>query len=71
MIVFVGHTLLLCSVCLDIDDISNMVVNQERRHFNRAMICSTKRSMTLLEPIRVRTLEASLEHVARARPVTV
>jgi hypothetical protein len=30
MIVFVGHTLLLGSVCLDIDDISNMIVNQER-----------------------------------------
>ena len=37
MVVFVGHALLLSSVCLDINDISYMVVYEERGHLNRAM----------------------------------
>lgn len=38
MVVFVGHTLLLGSVCFDIDDISNPEVDEIRRHLDWAMV---------------------------------
>ena len=37
MVIFVGHALLLRSVCLDINDISYMVVDEESRQFNGTM----------------------------------
>ena len=37
MVIFMGHALLLCSVCLDINDISYMVVDEESRQFNGTM----------------------------------
>lgn len=38
VVVFVRHTLLLGGVGLDIDDITNAVVNEIRRHFDGAMV---------------------------------
>ena len=37
MVIFVGHALLLRSVCLDINDISYMVVDEESRQLNGTM----------------------------------
>lgn len=37
MVIFVGHALLLRSVCLDINDISYMIVDEESRQFNGTM----------------------------------
>ena len=39
MVVLVRHTLLLGSVRLDIDDITNPVVNKESGEFDWAMFC--------------------------------
>lgn len=39
MVVFVGHALLLRSVCLDIDDVSYMVINEECGQSNGTMFC--------------------------------
>lgn len=41
MVVFVGHTLLLRSIRLDIDNVSDMVVDEESRQLNGAVICIT------------------------------
>ena len=38
MVVFVGHTLLLGGVSLDIYDVSNMVVDEEGGQFNGAVV---------------------------------
>lgn len=38
VVVFVRHTLLLGGVCLDIDDVTDAVVNEVRRQFNGAMV---------------------------------
>jgi hypothetical protein len=47
-----------------------MVINQERRQFNRAMFFNNVQRHC--QSLRLqRTLEAPLEHVARTRPVTV
>jgi hypothetical protein len=40
MVVFVGHALLLRSVCFDIDDVSYMVIDEECGQFNGTMVCS-------------------------------
>ena len=40
MVVFVGHTLLLGGVSLDIYDVSNMVVDEEGGQFNGAVVCT-------------------------------
>ena len=37
MVIFVGHALLLSSVCFDINDISYMVVDEESRQLNGSM----------------------------------
>jgi hypothetical protein len=42
VVVLVGHTLLLCGVGLDIDDIPDAVVDEESREFNGAVICNAK-----------------------------
>ena len=39
VVVFVGHTLLLCGISLDIDDVSYAVVDEVGRQFDGAMIC--------------------------------
>lgn len=41
VVVLVRHTLLLGSVGFDIDDISNSVVDEIRRHLDGAMLCDT------------------------------
>jgi len=38
VVVFVGHTLLLCSISLDINNVSYAVVDKEGRQFNGAMV---------------------------------
>ncbi len=40
MVVFVGHALLLRSVCFDIDDVSYMVIDEKCGQFNGTMFCS-------------------------------
>ena len=37
MVIFVGHALLLRGVCLDINDISYVVVDEESRQLNGTM----------------------------------
>lgn len=75
MIELVRHALLLCCVSLDVDDIADTVGNQECREFNRAMVYH-KESFSkhfLYQKAQsecICTFEASLEHMARTRPVT-
>jgi hypothetical protein len=38
MVEFVGHALLLGGVSFDVDDVTNVVVDEVRRHFNGAMV---------------------------------
>jgi hypothetical protein len=64
-----GHALLLCGVRLDVDDVPDVVVDQESRQFYGAMLYVLQSASHSSEQ-RQRTLEAPLEHVARARPVT-
>jgi hypothetical protein len=49
MVVFVGHTLLLCGISLDVDDVSYTVVNEVSRHFDGAMICKMEFSPPILD----------------------
>jgi len=49
MVVFVGHALLLSGVCLDIDDISYVVVHEEGGHLDGAMFCITANGQQLCE----------------------
>jgi hypothetical protein len=70
MVVFVGHTLLLSGIGLDVNDVSDMVVDQEGRQLDGAVVCARSEVRTP-ESINVgRTLEPPLEHVARTRAVT-
>lgn len=39
MVEFVRHTLLLGSVGFDVNNVTDSVVDQVCRHFNRAMFC--------------------------------
>jgi len=41
MVVFVWHTLLLGSVGLDVDDITNSVVEEVCREFNETLLCKS------------------------------
>ena len=40
MVEFMGHTLLLGGIGLDVDNIANAVVHKERRQLDRAMFCN-------------------------------
>ena len=46
MVIFMGHTLLLSCVRLDVDDISYAVVYKERGHFDGAMVLRCKVNAT-------------------------
>jgi hypothetical protein len=49
MVIFVGHTLLLCSICLDIDNVSYTVADEVGRQFDGTMLC--KQSTGINPPI--------------------
>ena len=38
MVVFVGHTLLLCGIGLDVNDVSNTVVDEEGGQLDGAVV---------------------------------
>jgi len=42
MVVFVWHTLLLGSVGLDVDNITNPEVNEVGREFNETLLCKSE-----------------------------
>jgi len=42
LVIFVGHALLLGSVGLDVDDVTNPVVNEVRRKFDETLLCKSK-----------------------------
>lgn len=71
MVVFVWHALLLGSVCLDVNNVTDLVVDEVCREFDEALLCESKvgqRSEDKLPgPL---TLEFALEEIAGTRPVT-
>jgi len=69
MVVFVGHALLLGGVGLDVDDIADAVVDEVCREFHGAVLWRVCEACSRRDGWIV-TLEAPLEHVARARTVT-
>jgi hypothetical protein len=69
VVVFVGHTLLLGGIRLDVDDVTDVVVDEEGRQLHGAVLCAVSAKSERIKGGR-RTLEAPLEHVARTRPVT-
>lgn len=67
-----GHTLLLCGIGLDINNVAYAVFDKEGRQLDGAVICAMRSSVSLRLHTAGgdRTLEATLEHVARTRAVT-
>lgn len=41
MVVLVGHALLLCSVCLDVDNVTYTISDEVRGHLDGAMVYTT------------------------------
>jgi hypothetical protein len=73
VIVFVGHTLLLSRISLDVDNVANTVGNQVSRELDHAMIYAVfpvNSDLGVQPEQSYRTLELALEHVARTRAVT-
>jgi hypothetical protein len=72
VVVFVGHTLLLRGVGLNVDNVADAVRDEERREFDHAILCTGSSSAPayVLQIGGTRTLELALEHVARTRAVT-
>ena len=71
MVVFVWHALLLGSVRLDVNDVTNLKVDEVRREFNQTLLCQSEVSQQSQNKLRnLRTLELALEEIAGPRPVT-
>lgn len=70
MVKLVGHALLLCCICLDVNNISDTVGNQKCRNFDVTMFCEGQVSFyTQCANVKY-TFETPLEHMTRTRPVT-
>ena len=49
MVKLVGHALLLCCICLDVDNISNAVWNQKVGNIDMTMLCASQISFYTAE----------------------
>ena len=49
MVVFVWHTLLLCSIGLDINNVTNSVVDEVGREFDETLLCKPEVSQKCWE----------------------
>ena len=61
MVELVGHALLLCCICLDVDNISDTVRNQKSREFDGTMIYPRKSSSALLPHHKAQSEDAPLK----------
>ena len=71
VVVFVGHALLLGSVCLDVHNVTDPIVDEVRREFDETLLYKSEVSQRSRDnlPDR-RTLEFALEEITGTRPVT-
>ena len=53
VVVFVRHTLLLRPVCLDVDDVTNLVADEVRREFDETLLCESEVSKSRFTAARV------------------
>ena len=71
MVVFVRHALLLGSVGLDVNNVTNPVVKEVCREFDVTLLCKSEVSERIeRDSTKPRTLEFALEEIAGTRPVT-
>ena len=71
MVIFVRHALLLGSVGLDVNNVTDLIVDEVRRKFDETLLyesdVSQRSQNRLPDP---RTLKFTLEEIAGTRPVT-
>ena len=66
------HALLLSTISLDIDNVTDPVVDEVRREFDETLLCKYKVTQRVRRSLtKLRTLEFAFEEIAGTRPVTV